>query len=55
MLIEGDCCSRQRMGKFLSLSGQMQPNETVIMPVVDTFDETMLFESLDDTGHDGSV
>ena len=51
-LIEGGGRGRQRVGDFLSLSGQMQPNETVISPVVDSFDEAVLFESLDDTGHD---
>ena len=51
-LIEGGRRGCQRMGEFLPLPGQMQPNETIISPVVDSFDEAVLFESLDDTGHD---
>ena len=55
VLIESGRHSRQRVSEFLSLSCQVKPNETIISPVVDTFDETMLFKSLDDAGHDGSV
>jgi hypothetical protein len=54
-LIEGGHHNRQCAGDFLSLFGQMKPNETVIGPVVDSFDETMLFKSLDNAGHHGSV
>ena len=51
-LIEDGGSIRQGMGDFLSLSSHMKPNETIISAVVDSFDEAMLFESLDDAGHD---
>ena len=46
VLIEGGRRGCQRVGDFLSLCGQMQPNETVISPVVDSFDEAMLFRAI---------
>ena len=51
-LIEGGRRSRQRARDFLSLSGQVKPNETVISPIVDSFDEAVLFQSFDDACHD---
>lgn len=51
-LIEGGRCGCQCVRDFLSLSGQVKPNETVISPVVDSFDEAVLFQSLDDACHD---
>ena len=54
-LIEGGRHGCQRLGELLSFFGQMKPNETVISPVVDSFDEAMLFQSLDDAGHHRSI
>src|SRR5262245_39746861 len=54
-LIEDGYCIRQRMGDFPPLLGQMQPNETVISLVVDTLDQAMLFQSLDDAGDNRSI
>ena len=51
-LIESDRRSRQRVRDFLSLCGEVKPDETVISPIVDSFDEAMLFQSLDDACHD---
>ena len=50
-LIEGRRRGRQRVGQFLSLSGQMKPNEAVISPVVYSFDESLLFQPLDNACH----
>jgi hypothetical protein len=54
-LIEGRRRRRQRMGKHLSLSCQVKPNEAVINSVVDSFDEAVLFQSFDDACHHRSV
>ncbi len=49
-VIEGGCHSSQRLGDVLSLRSQTKANDTVIRPVVDAFDQAMLFQSFDDTG-----
>lgn len=51
VLIESGRRSRQRVGEFLSLFGQVKPNKTVISPVVNSDDKAVLFQSFDDACH----